>query len=316
MGGKNKIAKEIIDQLPPADNFVDLFAGGCAVAGAAMMSGKYKNIIINDITNTPQLWLDAVNGKYRDESRWISREYCLSHLDDAYIRCCWTFSNNGKTYMYGRKVEQYKESLWECIMHDDFKLIYERMPEVADDVYNAIHNINNIKERRLTLQHTIEKYIKSSNHSEEEVKQILSHPLYRTITKSKTSASHHPLMQSLERLQSLQSLQSLERLESLQSLEMLKKPNINIYQLDYRDVVIPDNSIIYCDIPYFGTQNYSSDFDHKSFYQWALNQMHIYISEYTMPEDKFKCIWHKEVVRKGSATKAQKCRESVWVPIK
>ena len=30
-GSKNKIAEKIINLLPPADNFYDLFAGGCAI---------------------------------------------------------------------------------------------------------------------------------------------------------------------------------------------------------------------------------------------------------------------------------------------
>ena len=42
VGSKNKIAKTIIDFLPPADHFYDLFAGGCAITHAAILSNKYK----------------------------------------------------------------------------------------------------------------------------------------------------------------------------------------------------------------------------------------------------------------------------------
>ena len=31
MGSKNLIARNIVEQMPPAENFVDLFCGGCAV---------------------------------------------------------------------------------------------------------------------------------------------------------------------------------------------------------------------------------------------------------------------------------------------
>ena len=48
-GSKNAIAKWIIDQLPAAEHFYDLFAGGCAVTHAAIESGKYKHVHANDI---------------------------------------------------------------------------------------------------------------------------------------------------------------------------------------------------------------------------------------------------------------------------
>ena len=48
-GSKNSIARWIIDSLPPADTFVDLFFGGGAVTHAALLSGKYQHFIANDI---------------------------------------------------------------------------------------------------------------------------------------------------------------------------------------------------------------------------------------------------------------------------
>lgn len=48
-GSKNSIAEWVVGNLPRADTFVDLFCGGCAITHAALLSGKYKNFIINDI---------------------------------------------------------------------------------------------------------------------------------------------------------------------------------------------------------------------------------------------------------------------------
>lgn len=53
MGSKNSIAADIVKFLPEADNFYDLFAGGCAVTHAAMLSGKYKNVYANDLDSRP-----------------------------------------------------------------------------------------------------------------------------------------------------------------------------------------------------------------------------------------------------------------------
>ena len=76
-GSKNQIAKWLIDQLPPAETFVDLFFGGGAVTHAALLSGKYKRFIINDIDERlPKLFLECAYGKHTVESHpeWISRE--------------------------------------------------------------------------------------------------------------------------------------------------------------------------------------------------------------------------------------------------
>lgn len=95
-------------------------------------------------------------------------------------------------------------------------------------------------------------------------------------------------LQSLyERLQSLQSLQSLERLQRLQSLQSLQK-----FRGDYRNVKIQPDSLIYCDIPYKNTAEYSDGgFDHESFYDWAEMQSEpVIISEYAMPAERFERI--------------------------
>ena len=71
-GSKNRIACDIVEQLPPTEVLVDLFCGGCAVTHAAMETGKWRRFIANDIDGRiPQLFEDAINGKYQDEKRAI-----------------------------------------------------------------------------------------------------------------------------------------------------------------------------------------------------------------------------------------------------
>ena len=66
--------------------------------------------------------------------------------------------------------------------------------------------------------------------------------------------------------------------------------------MSYKDFKLPkaDECVIYCDIPYKGTQTYKHDgaklaFDYEAFYQWvrdkAKDGYKIYISEYQMPSD-------------------------------
>jgi len=73
--------------------------------------------------------------------------------------------------------------------------------------------------------------------------------------------------------------------------------------LDYRQLEIPSNSIVYCDKPYEDTKKYSHSFNHKEFWDWARKESKknkVFISEYQAPKD-FECVWEKEVKSSLSA---------------
>ena len=87
---------------------------------------------------------------------------------------------------------------------------------------------------------------------------------------------------------------------------------------DYTDIRVesPD-SVIYCDIPYFGCVNYNKGkFDHERFYTWCENQsVPVFISEKWMPEDRFECIAEKETVSsKCDTNNSYRYSERLFVP--
>ena len=106
-GCKSKYAEQILSYIPSADNFYDLFCGGGAITHCALLQNRWKNYIMNDIDKgLSQLFADAVNGKYKNEKRWISREEFFKLKDtDAYVRYIWSFGNNGRDYMFSREIE-------------------------------------------------------------------------------------------------------------------------------------------------------------------------------------------------------------------
>lgn len=67
---------------------------------------------------------------------------------------------------------------------------------------------------------------------------------------------------------------------------------------DYKNLLIPDESIIYCDPPYMGTTEYSDGINHDEFWQWCRERVYdghkVYISEYQAPDD-FITIWEKTI---------------------
>lgn len=92
---------------------------------------------------------------------------------------------------------------------------------------------------------------------------------------------------------------------------------VQFYSKDYADIDIPDNSIVYCDIPYRNTKQYatSKDFDYDKFYDWCRqnkNKYNIFISEYSMPDD-FECIWSKEVTNAMNTTITKKPIEKLFI---
>ena len=66
----------------------------------------------------------------------------------------------------------------------------------------------------------------------------------------------------------------------------------------YSELDLPDNSIIYCDPPYRGTEKYRDAFNHSDFWQWCRDMKvaghTVFVSEYNAPED-FECVWQQEV---------------------
>ena len=61
---------------------------------------------------------------------------------------------------------------------------------------------------------------------------------------------------------------------------------------EYFNIIIPENSIVYCDPPYANTVKYKDDFNTTYFWDWVRKiskHYDVFISEYKAPED-FDCI--------------------------
>lgn len=92
---------------------------------------------------------------------------------------------------------------------------------------------------------------------------------------------------------------------ALQSKKSLLKDMKNLMTAkftcqDYRDLIIPNNSIIYADPPYNNTTGYGKDkFNSDEFWEYMRiisKNNKVFISEQTAPSD-FKCVWEKEFTR-------------------
>lgn len=161
-GSKNRIAKDIMNILPSGERFVDLFAGGCAMSHCAMLSGKYNRFLANDIDGRlPQMFKDAIDGKYANERRWISREDFFKLKDsDMYVRLCFSFGNDQRTYMYNPNIEPYKKACHYAIVFDEWDEFKRLCPETVEAAMNALDGLllddwKQIKERRLKFRQSV-----------------------------------------------------------------------------------------------------------------------------------------------------------------
>lgn len=84
----------------------------------------------------------------------------------------------------------------------------------------------------------------------------------------------------------------------------------------YKDLLIPNNSIIYCDPPYQGVAGYKDKFNHAEFWDWCrlkTKQGHkVFISEYNAPDD-FICIWESELKTNMNSKHTTKPIEKLFV---
>jgi len=268
VGSKNKIAEKIIDKLPPAKHFYDLFGGGGAMTHCALMSGKYEFVHYNELNPLVfKAFKMAINGEFKGENRWISKEDFERLKDtDPYVACCFSFGNDFKTYCYAIDREPFKKAVHYSIFFDDESLLKEYI-----DLKDFRYTSNNIKERRLELQRFLTVLLNENK-------------LDKNICEYFIIASYN--VRGIA-----QNIQSIERLQELNIGGLL------LSNLSYDEVPIENDSVIYCDPPYLKVtkkKRYNnSDFNHNSFYDWARKQNNIFISEYTMPDD-FEVVYQKE----------------------
>ena len=351
-GSKNRIAKRILDVLPAAPVLYDVFCGGCAVTHAALLSGKYSRVVANDINSMiPHAFEKALRGGFRTEDRWISRDdFQKLYKTDPYAAICFSFGNNLHEYCYARELEPYKRALHYAIFWKDTGPWRELCPETADALKAAVESETDRHKRRIKAGRAIVKELKAGLMNGTIDPAVMDKPIYRKIRKEKTPGLKIKSAESVERLKNLETLENDERLQRLESLERFERlknletlqtdeslcrlqglerleritgmdvppcaPALNVTTEDYKALTFEQGGIIYCDPPYKSTkERYGREFDFAGFYSWCEHQANpVFISEYTMPEDRFVPVAAFTVTRKMDTKKSSICHEKIWRP--
>lgn len=332
-GSKNKLAERIVSLLPKRTHLIDLFCGGCAVSHAALLRNKYEHIHINDINwMCPTLFIDALNGKYQNETRWISREDFFRLKDtDPYVAVVWSFGNNLRGYLYSKEIEPLKKAIHYAIFFRDYSL----GKDLGYDL-SFIEPISDIQRRYAAVK----RYFSQFGHvrqqsfeggAESSILQITEDYSRKNQTGECGKMEHKSHLSKKKKYKRPGELQSGEGRNSIAQIAIPGATtihaenfggaisNITSSVLDYAKVEIPKDSVIYCDIPYEGTDGYrekdSGGFDYDRFYDWCEHQTQpVFISSYQMPDDRFDCI--KEFSHRStlSPTANNLVTERIYVP--
>ena len=143
MGSKNKIADWVVDNLPPAEHFYDLFCGGCAVTHAAMLRHKYQTYHVNDITDMGLVNQKLVTEGYKPDYHWVSREEFNANKEkDIFMAISWSYGNNGHDYLFSKDKEPIKKACHYAVCFEDYTLA----DELGIDLH-GLEGISGIKER-------------------------------------------------------------------------------------------------------------------------------------------------------------------------
>jgi len=275
MGSKRGIAKSIISLFPKSENFYDLFGGGFSITHAMLLHRKndFKTFYFNEIqSDIVTLIKKAIAGDFNYDKfkpKFITREEFFEKKDtDPYVKSCWSFGTDLRTYMFSKDLEKKMQSLHNAVIFNNFD-------SFAKDFFghSGFKESSTIQQRRSMNLNIIQNRFP---HDPSKIELL-----------------------SLLPLQCLERLQRLERLEGVQQLDCIER--LMFTSMSYDEVEIKPNSIIYCDPPYKGTKQYLNEFNTKKFLDWA-DEQHapVFISEYEIKDKRFRCI--KKIEKRAMLT--------------
>lgn len=250
VGNKGQKAEKIIDILPAGNRLVDVFGGGGSISLTAASSGKWNTVVYNDRRKTVVNLLKAL----------IEDSPHLDLMDYVYMDRE-TFCN------------------WRDSMPDS---IERTLVLTVWSFGNNLHSYlwgNKIEKEKLQLTRAL-----FWGNTDTKLDDLYSYAKNETSISGKYKMFHKWRREEMnissrcDLLQQLARMEKLERLERLQQLERLKYST-----LDYHDLIIRPDDIVYCDPPYVNTGNDYGGWDPDAFYAWlaACPAKQIYISEYT-----------------------------------
>lgn len=277
MGSKNALAERIVSLLPSASHLIDVFAGGCAVTHCAMKSGKWQHVHANDIN-------EMIVGAFRRaiNGEFIGERRWISHEEFNRVRDTDAYASI--CFSFGGNLRSYAYSP----ANENLKRALHFAITLGD--HKPFLTLTGIDLTPvLTISDLRERYLKSKHLSRENGYII-----------------------------KLRHFDSINRLNSLATAFTNEEKNrLTIGSVDFAEVEIPSDSVVYCDPPYRGVDGYrkSKGFNHERFYDWVLRQtVPVFVSEYAMPEDFVEVAAWQKCCKMKPTSNSLSTTEKLFVP--
>jgi adenine-specific DNA methylase len=267
MGSKRKIAKPILDFIirnnPNCKYIYDLFGGGGAISFMAVQYPQIKKVFYNELNTGITELLKKVlsDGVTPEMYKWIDREEYFAHRFDptwygGLLSTIWSFGNNSeRAYLFGIHIENTKKLMHKIVVNKCNESLIKLEEELNIKIVLEKEGIHN---RRLELSSIIKGKIKDIK------------------------------LQRPESLEQLERLEQLQRLQRLQQPEQLRKLDVSNLSFENVKIATPiDETIIYLDPPYKGTEKYIHGICHNKLIDYIKTSPYkIYVSSYEFPELK------------------------------
>lgn len=107
MGSKNETAENIVSMFPRGQRLLDLFGGGASVTHAALVSGRFDQVVYNDLDPLMVEMLNRLKDEPLPPLRFVGRdEFKERYAVDPMVLFCWKFPSARPDYIYGPGTEK------------------------------------------------------------------------------------------------------------------------------------------------------------------------------------------------------------------
>ena len=118
MGSKNETAENIVSMFPRSRRLLDLFGGGASVTHAALVSGRFEQVIYNDLDPLMVDMLRRLQNEPLPPLRFVDRvEFKERYKVDPMVFFCWKFPGAHPEYLFSPGSEKLHELIFK--LHEE-----------------------------------------------------------------------------------------------------------------------------------------------------------------------------------------------------
>ena len=118
MGSKNATAENIVSMFPRSRRLLDLFGGGASVTHAALISGRFEQVVYNDLDPLMVDVLKRLMSQPLPPFRFVGRdEFKERYKVDPMVLFCWKYPGPDIAYLFSRGTEMLFELIFQ--LHEE-----------------------------------------------------------------------------------------------------------------------------------------------------------------------------------------------------